>query len=96
MKQWFDWKHLGIADSLNKRPKKNPVVHYFIHMYIGFREGGKQLFMAFASFVHAIFPPLFNFKLLEMIINQAIGLHKYLPQHPDWKKLKDELNKDSK
>ena len=34
MKQWFDWKHLGIADSLNKRPKKNPVVHYFIHMYI--------------------------------------------------------------
>ena len=80
MKQWFDWKHLGIADSLNKRPKKNPVVHYFIHMYIGFREGGKQLFMAFASFVHAIFPPLFNFKLLEMIINQAIGLHKYLPQ----------------
>ena len=72
------------------------MVHYFIHIYIGFKEGGKQLFMAFASFVHAIFPPLFNFKLLEMIINQAIGLHKYLPQHPDWKKLKDELNKNSK
>ena len=41
------------------------------------------------------FPPLFNFKLLEMVIKQAIGLHKYLPQHPDWKKLKDELTKDS-
>jgi hypothetical protein len=52
--------------------------------------------MAFASIIHGIFPPLFNFKLLEMIINQAIGLHKYLPQHPDWKKLKDELNKNSK
>ena len=96
MKQWFEWRHLGIADTLNKRPKKNPVVHYFIHMYIGFKEGGKQLFMAFASFVHAIFPPLFNFKLLEMIINQAIGLHKYLPQQPGWKKLRDELNKNSK
>jgi hypothetical protein len=65
-------------------------------MYIAFREGGKQLFMAFASIVHGIFPPLFNFKLLEMVIDQAIGLHKYLPQHPDWKKLKDELDRDSK
>ena len=64
-------------------------------MFIGFREALKQILMALASITHAIFPPLFNFKLLEMVIKQAIGLHKYLPQHPDWKKLKDELNKDS-
>ena len=70
MKHWFDWKHLGIADSLNKRPKKNPIVHYFVHLYIAFREGGKQLLMAFASFAHGIFPPLFNFKLLESILSK--------------------------
>ena len=65
-------------------------------MWVGFREAGKQLFMAIASIIHAIFPPLFDFKLLDIVINQAIGLHKYLPDHPAWKKLKDELNKNTK
>ena len=64
---------------------------YFKHMLIGFREAGKQLLLAFASFIHAIFPPLFDFKLLDIVINRTIGLHKYLPSHPSWKKLKDEL-----
>ena len=50
--------------------------------------------MAFASIIHAIFPPLFDFKLLEVVVNQTIGLHKFLPKHPLWKKLKDELNSD--
>ena len=95
MKSWFELNHLRIADSLNNRPKRNIVILYFIHMFIGIREALKQIFMAFASIIHAVFPPLFNFKLLEMVIKQAIVLHKYLPQHPDWKKLKDELTKDS-
>jgi len=96
MKHWFDWKHLRVAEYLNGTKRDNAIVLYFKHMYIGFREAGKQLFMCIASIIHAIFPPIFNFKLLEMVINQAIGLHKFLPQHPDWKKLKDELNKNNK
>tara|TARA_Y100001970_G_C14093429_1_gene781291 strand:+ start:769 stop:1056 length:288 start_codon:yes stop_codon:yes gene_type:complete len=95
MKSWFELNHLRIADSLNNRPKKNILFLYFTHMIIGIREACKQFLMALASLIHAFLPPLFNFKLLEMVINQAIGLHKYLPQHPDWKKLKNELNKDS-
>ena len=95
MKHWFDWKHLRIAEYLNSDKRDNFIVLYFKHMWVGFREAGKQLLMCFASIIHAIFPPLFNFKLLEIVINQAIGLHKFLPQHPDWKKLKDELNKDT-
>lgn len=64
-------------------------------MYVGFREAGKQLFMAIASILHAIFPPLFDFKLLDVVINQTISLHKYLPDHPSWKRLKDELKKNN-
>jgi hypothetical protein len=96
MKHWFDWKHLRVAEYLNGTGRDNLLVLYFKHMWVGFREAGKQFLMCIASIIHAIFPPLFNFKLLEIVINQAIGLHKFLPQHPDWKKLKDELNKDNK
>ncbi len=96
MKGWFDLNHLRVADSLNNRPKRNIFILYFTHMFIGFREASNQFLMGLASIIHAIFPPVFNFKLLEKVINQAISLHKYLPQHPDWEKLKNELNKDIK
>jgi len=93
---WFNWKHLRNTEELAKTKRQNGIKLYFKHMWVGFREAGKQLFMAIASIIHAIFPPLFDFKLLEVVINQTIGLHKYLPNHPLWKKLKDELNSDSK
>jgi hypothetical protein len=98
MGKWFNWQHLRSAEyySGNVSKRKNTIVVYFKHMFVGFREAGRQLFMAIASIIHAIFPPLFDFKLLEVVINQTIGLHKYLPNHPLWKKLKDELNSDSK
>lgn len=97
MGKWFNWQHLKSAEyySDSESQKKSMIIVYFKHMFIGFREAGKQLFMAFASIIHAIFPPLFDFKLLEVVINQTIGLHKFLPKHPSWKKLKDELNKDN-
>jgi len=98
MGKWFNWQHLKSAEyySGDVSTHKNVIKVYFKHMYVGFREAGKQLFMAIASIIHAIFPPLFDFKLLEVVINQTIGLHKFLPNHPMWKKLKDELNKDNK
>ena len=58
-------------------------------------KSGNTLLRAILSSLFFTENGVFNFKLLEMVIKQAIGLHKYLPQHPDWKKLKDELNKDS-
>jgi len=95
MKKWFNWNHLRMAEYYNGGLRENAIVLYFKHMYIGLREAGKQLLMAFASIIHAIFPPLFDFVLLEVVVNQTIGLHKFLPKHPLWKKLKDELNSDS-
>lgn len=93
---WFNWKHLRVAEKYSSETRDNAVMLYFKHMFVGFREAGKQFMMAIASILHAIFPPLFDFKLLDIVINQTIGLHKYLPNHPEWKKLKDELNKDTK
>jgi hypothetical protein len=92
---WFNWHHLRDAEGHSKK-HKNGVTLYFGHMYVGFREAGYQLLLAVASILHAIFPPLFDFKLLDVVINQTIGLHKYLPKHPGWKKLKDELDKNTK
>ena len=88
---WFNWNHLRDVEEHSKEKRENGVTLYFKHMYVGFREAGKQLLLAFASIIHAIFPPLFDFKLLDIVINQTIGLYKYLPNHPGWKKLKDEF-----
>ena len=90
---WFNWRHLRDAEYLSKSKRENAVVLYFKHMWVGFREAGKQLLMAIASVLHAIFPPLFDFKLLDIVIDQTIGLHKFLPDHPSWQRLKDELKK---
>ncbi len=34
--------------------------------------------------------------ILYVKLPSRIGLHKYLPNHPGWKELKDELNKNTK
>jgi hypothetical protein len=93
---WFNWNHLRDAEEHSKEKRENGVTLYFKHMYVGFREAGKQLVLAIASVLHAIFPPLFDFKLLDIVINQTIGLYKYLPNHPGWEKLKDEFKKNTK
>lgn len=79
---------------LSGNKKENIVKLYFVHMGIALREAFKQFIMCIGSIVHAFFPFLINFKLLEMVVNQSIALHKFLPQHPDWKRLRDELNDD--
>jgi hypothetical protein len=92
LKRWINWRHLRTAETLNGGERKNIVSLYFVHMGIGLREAARQFVMCILSIIHAIFPWFINFKLLEMVINQAIGLYKFLPQHPDWKKLRDQLN----
>ena len=85
---WWNYKHLHDASELNGSSKSN----YFVHLGIGLKEAGYQFLLCIASVVHAFIPPLFNFKLLELVVNQTIGLHKFLPQHPIWDKLRKELD----
>ena len=89
---WFNWNHLRVAERLNGGNPKSGIVNYFIHMRISLREAVKQLLMAGASVIHAFLPFLFNFKLLEIVVNQTRGLYKFLPQHPIWEDLRKELN----
>lgn len=93
LKRWVNWQHLRTAETLNGDQKKNIVSVYFVHLGIGLREAARQFIMCILSIVHAIFPWFINFKLLEMVISQSMVLHRFLPQHPDWKKLRDQLNK---
>jgi hypothetical protein len=92
LKRWVNWQHLRTAETLNGDQKKNIVSVYFVHLGIGLREAARQFIMCMLSIVHAIFPWFINFKLLEMVISQSMVLHRFLPQHPDWKKLRDQLN----
>lgn len=94
MKHWINWNHLRVAETLNGGTRKNIVVLYFTHLAISLREAVIQLLLCLGSIVHAFFPFLINFKLLEVVINQTIGLYKFLPQHPDWDKLKKVLKDD--
>lgn len=89
---WTNWRHLRVAERLNGGDPRGAVVNYFIHMSVSLREAGKQLLMAGASIIHAFLPFLFNFKLLEVVVNQTRGLYKFLPQHPIWEDLRKELN----
>lgn len=80
MKDWFNIKHLKEANS-----------NYFIHLYWGIREALFLLIMAIASIAHAICPPLFNFKLLEIRAKKILGFYDALPDHPVWKEIKNKL-----
>ena len=81
MKRWINWNHLTEAGG-----------NYFIHFCVGIREALFLFMVGFASILHAIFPPLFDFKLLELRIKALAKLHDFLPDHPAWKILKDKLN----
>ena len=93
---WWNWDHLRTAEKLNSGVKKNIIALYFTHMLIGLREGATQFFLCIASIIHAVIPFAFNFKLLEFVVKQTIGLYKFLPQHPIWDELRSELNDKSK
>ena len=43
---WFNWKHLRVAEKYSSKTRENAVVLYFKHMWVGFREAGKQLILA--------------------------------------------------
>jgi hypothetical protein len=89
---WWNWRHLRDAEQANGSSKKNIIALYGVHLCIGLKEAGYQLVLALCSLIHAVLPFSFNFKLLELVVNQTIGLHKFLPQHPIWDTLRKELN----
>lgn len=81
MKRFFNCKHLT-----------NARVSYFTHFKFAISEAWFLLLMCLASVLHAIFPFIFDFKLLELRVNRLLVLYKLLPKHEIWKDLRNKLD----
>ena len=82
MKHWINLNHLREAGA-----------SYVGHMVTSLEQALIQFLLMIGSIIHAIFPFLLDFKLLSVVINQAIKLHRFVPDHPEWDKLREELKK---
>lgn len=84
---WFNSQHLLQASAYAGRKKNNPVVNYIWHFALSMAEAGKLLFLSLGSVVHAIFPWVLNFKLLEWRVNALETLKNNFPDDPILKKI---------
>ena len=84
---WINAQHLQQASEYANRQKNNLVLNYFWHFAVSMTEAGKLLFLCLSSVVHAIFPWLLNFKLLEWRVNALETLKNNFPNDPILKKI---------
>ena len=84
---WINAQHLQQASEYANRQKNNLVLNYFWHFTLSMAEAGKLLFLALGSVVHAIFPWVLNFKLLEWRVNALETLKNNFPNDPILKKI---------
>ena len=81
---WVNWKHLKEAKTKAGRPDAG----YFWHFKLAINEFFFLLFVCIGSLIHAFFPWVLDFKLLEWRINRLKELKKKLPDDPQLKKVK--------
>jgi hypothetical protein len=84
---WFNSQHLQQAAEYAGRQKNNLVLNYFWHLALSMAEAGKLLFLCLGSVVHAIFPWILNFKLLEWRVAALETLKNNFPNDPILKKI---------
>jgi hypothetical protein len=84
---WFNKNHLEDAAEYGKLPGSNPVSRYFWHFKLAIVEAIKLFGLFLGSVIHAIFPWIFNFKLLEWRISMLRDLKRKLPNDPNLKKV---------
>ena len=84
---WFNSQHLQQASAYAGRQKNNPVLNYIWHFALSMFEAGKLLFLSLGSVVHAIFPWVLNFKLLEWRVSALETLKNNFPNDPILKKI---------
>lgn len=80
---WFNFEHLKEASNKAKRPDAG----YWWHFWLAMQEFFFLLFVTVGSLVHAIFPWVLDFKLLEWRINRLKALKEKLPDDPQLKKV---------
>jgi len=84
---WFNSRHLQQASQYADKQKNNLILNYFWHFALSMSEAGKLLLLALGSVVHAIFPWVLNFKLLEWRVNALETLKNKFPNDPILKKI---------
>lgn len=79
---WFNAKHLKDASQASKQQ-----LGYFKHAGISIMEAVFCLLMALGSLIHAIFPWVLDFKLIEWRVNRLRVLKHKFPNDPILKKV---------
>ena len=80
---WWNPKHLQEAKIKANRADAG----YFWHLRLALGEFFFLLFICVGSLIHAIFPWVLDFKLLEWRINRLKTLKQKLPDDPQLKKV---------
>ncbi len=84
---YINWKHLDEAKVAAKKEKYNFLKSYLWHWRLAMAEALFLFLMFIGSIIHAFFPFLLDFKLLEWRINRLKVLKSRLPDDPNLKKI---------
>ena len=84
---WFNKKHLDEASRYGEIKGANSIVKYFWHFKLSMGEAFKLFALFLGSIIHAVFPWVLNFKLLEWRISMLRELKKKLSNDPNLKKV---------
>jgi len=80
---WINKTHLTEAASNAQKPNAG----YWWHFILAMKEFFFLLAVTIGSLIHAIFPWVLDFKLLEWRINRLKSLKQKLPDDPQLKKV---------
>ena len=80
---WINWKHLTQAKTKAGKPNAG----YWWHFKLAMEEFFFLLAVTLGSLIHAVFPWVLDFKLLEWRINRLKILKRKLPDDEQLKKI---------
>ena len=92
---WFNWNHLREAEKHGGNKGTNGIVLYFKHARVSLIEAWSLFVLCIASILHAICPPLFDFKLLELRLKYDEKLYDFVPTHKAWDSLRTKINNEN-
>jgi len=84
---YINWKHLNEAKKAANKESHTAIKLYFWHWQLAMREAVFLFLMFVGSMIHAFFPFLLDFKLLEWRIKRLKNLKSNLPDDPNLKKI---------
>ena len=84
---WFNRKHLKDAKYKANVEHLTGIVGYLWHFKLAIMEFFFLVFVCIGSLIHAIFPWVLDFKLLEWRISRLKTLKKKLPDDPQLQKV---------